>query len=614
MQHVEPCQHPSTATSSKNLQTQQQQQQPQQPTSLETTSLLYNNMNNIMNYTTNMNTTKKQYKFIVLGAANAGKTSILRQYFYHQFDDNDSHHNTNTTTTTRTRIPTVGSDYYVGRIPIQIPIQEVVDDNDTNNRSTTTTTTTTTNHINHYTSSLSSSSSPTSTSTPLQEQQPPLPQPSSTTLPTTTTIYMNVQMWDTPGKENFTIQQQQQSHNHHHYSYNSSSSSSSHSKRSSSRYNQHQQYNHNNRLQHFNEKFLYNADGIMLVYDMTSSTSFTRLLKWYSTIVDLLQTYNTNQNHSTTTKKSIPIVIVANKFDLYNQWYDNNNHNHTKNSISHTNHPQQQQQQEQQRDVLGLHGIDYYGKHFQYEYQISIQNNSNNNINHNNNSSNNSYSKLSSRKNSLCSSHNSNNNNNDNTITDPFNITNTNYINTSHNTTKRRMEISSYLVNHDNWIQDMSYLESLIQSENESHPDHDMVLLWCQRNALQLITVSAKTGNGIHDAITTLIHLAIQNNHLQTIGTEQQQQQHSYTPTEASITAIHTNDTSNSFKSITTPPVYTKRSNKNRTHYQYNPELDLHARFSTNNNQRTSSYHCFWNWNCDWIVRIIPNLFQNCIR
>ena len=42
-------------------------------------------------------------QFLVLGAANAGKTSILRRHFQKTFREG-------------TRVPTLGSDFYVGRI------------------------------------------------------------------------------------------------------------------------------------------------------------------------------------------------------------------------------------------------------------------------------------------------------------------------------------------------------------------------------------------------------------------------------------------------------------------------------------------------------------------
>ena len=39
-----------------------------------------------------------------------------------------------------------------------------------------------------------------------------------------------------------------------------------------------------------------------------------------------------------------------------------------------------------------------------------------------------------------------------------------------------------------------SYLESLLNTEDGSHPDKDMVLLWCMRNGLKHMEVSALDG------------------------------------------------------------------------------------------------------------------------
>jgi hypothetical protein len=71
------------------------------------------------------------------------------------------------------------------------------------------------------------------------------------------------------------------------------------------------------------------------------------------------------------------------------------------------------------------------------------------------------------------------------------------------------MEILTYLANREsNWTTDCSYLESLAISEDLSHPDRDMVLLWCKRNNLYHCEVSAATGYGISNAIHQLISLA----------------------------------------------------------------------------------------------------------
>ena len=363
-------------------------------------------------------------KFIVLGAAGAGKTSFLRRYFYKQFEYE--------------RMPTIGADFYVGRVPIS---------------------TETYNSINSIGSELNFSSSDLNKNG------------NSNTGSTTPAAFISLQMWDTPGKENFALQHRRQQ----------------------------QQVKYSTSL---SDSFVQHADAILLVYDMTSSTSFTRLLKWYGDLIELFSK----------TKKSIPILIVANKLDLYNQGME---------CKEYRNGTQPGRPVVSQRNVMGLHGINYYGKNFQYEYQIVPTNDKD------------------VASTTSISSSNELITNNGSTLDDPV---------LSNKSTKRRMEISSYLVNRDNWTTDGSYLESLLQSEDGSHPDRDMVLLWCMRNRLQLVEISAATGEGVHEAVEALIVLAIEN-----------------TSAAASTTE--------SFHSV-------QIQKENRS----NDELDLHRRYSNKHN------------------------------
>lgn len=269
-------------------------------------------------------TRRNQLQFIILGAAGAGKTSLLRRFFHGNFSNR--------------RAPTVGADFYVGTV-------------------------------------------------------------------SSGEEYL-VQIWDTPGKENFA----------------------------------------SNGVTVLQDSFFENADAIMLVYDMTSSTSFTRLLRWYADLLELFQ--------RSAPKK--PILLVANKLDLYQNVFLNP---HTR-PIA----------QVPQRDVLGLSGK-FHGKDFQYEYSVS--------------------------PNSVASD----------------DIATTTNANNNAAAPKRHAEISSYfLANRDNWTSDCSYLESLITAEDGSHPDRDMVLLWCLRNSVKLYEVSAATGDGVTEAFQALVALAAEAN------------------------------------------------------------------------------------------------------
>jgi small GTP-binding protein len=375
---------------------------------------------------------QQKLKLLVLGAAGAGKTSLLRRYFYRQFEYE--------------RMPTLGSDFYVGRVPFQnSPHPDII-----------TTTVALPNGKETQSQTVSSSSFDSAS----------------------TSTYINVQMWDTPGKENFALQRQR------HVQYSASLSDS----------------------------FFQHADAIMLVYDMTSSTSFTRLLKWYGDLMELF----------TKTQKTLPILIVANKLDLYQT-----------NTTGRKNDDVPQRPFVTQRDVLGLYGITYYGKNFQYEYQICPPDDNktggsthNNNNDHNSVSSSNLGGNLLPKQSNPTGNHRRRNNN------------------------KRRMEISSYLVNRDNWTTDGSYLESLLQSEDGSHPDRDMVLLWCLRNRLQMVEISAATGEGVNAAVEALTVLALEKKKVDELTTPQH-----------TITEQYSN--------------LGKYSNK---------ELDLHHRFSRKRN------------------------------
>jgi GTPase SAR1 family protein len=203
---------------------------------------------------------KKQLQFLVLGAAGAGKTSLLRRFFHGQF--------------TYRRAPTVGADFYVGKVPRCTSGAKDSDVTDT----------TTTGADNGMTIS----------------NPPVVGGRRKARLSESSDKYdedddVLVQIWDTPGKENFAMRPPRQVQT----------------------------------AVTMQDSFFDNADAIMLVYDMTSSTSFTRLLRWYADLIELFQrqqeTTNDNNNATTTgggkinNKRPKPILLVANKLDLFEQ-------------------------------------------------------------------------------------------------------------------------------------------------------------------------------------------------------------------------------------------------------------------------------------------------------
>lgn len=269
----------------------------------------------------------KILKFLVLGAAGAGKTSILRRYFYNKFDWD--------------RMPTLGSDFYSTKLKVET--------GEGNSEGSS----------GRYTDIMQ----------------------------------LNIQMWDTPGKERYVV-----------------NSKRKHAASS------------------ITESFFMHADAIMLVYDMTSSTSFKQLLKWYA---DLMEIYQRDKQEKF--QRIPPILVCATKLDLFKARNSTNNE-----AISRS--------QVQQRDVFGLNR-NFRGHDFQYEYQICPRIPSHAEL--------------------------------------PVNVGTVGGSGLA--------QISSYLANRENWTSDGSYLESLLHSEDASHPDREMVVLWCLRNGLSHFEVSAAT-------------------------------------------------------------------------------------------------------------------------
>jgi small GTP-binding protein len=243
-------------------------------------------------------------QFLVLGAAGAGKTSILRRYFYKTFQAGS-------------RLPTLGSDFYAGRVSYPGPTPTPDDGNS-------------------------------------EESQPPQQCQHEQG------VEIRLQMWDTPGRERFASKRRRQ--------YETTLSDS----------------------------FFRQADAIMLVYDMTNSTSFTQLLKWYADLMEL------KKRHKESRGRVLPVMIVANKLDIYQSDQERRRK---------PDHPQHTEQ----RDVLGLPG-DFRGKDFRYEYRVSPV------------------------VNAQIATKLSRSGSGDN---------------------HRRMEISSFLANRDNWTTDGSYLDSV---------------------------------------------------------------------------------------------------------------------------------------------------------
>jgi GTPase SAR1 family protein len=323
-------------------------------------------------------------QFIVLGGANAGKSSILRRYFYGKFDPG--------------RMPTMGADYFSSRVDYTTLPEESEQGDDKR-------------HHSMWDEKEGAS--------PLHHKQD----------------HIWVQVWDTPGRERYSMLDKKKAR------YTAS----------------------------FSDDFLKNVDAAVLVYDVSSSTSFTHVLKWHSELMERLQRMKENGERI----RPLPILIVGNKIDIFEERV--------------TEKELRKIQVVKQRSVLGLHnqfrGIDY-----RYEYTTNQP----------------STIPLSSSA-SVASS---------NTKSHTRNKTKTHQPTSSRN----RFELSTYMGTKTSYLESIlnnevyrgSYLDSLLSSEDKSHPDKDMVLLWCMRNGLTHMDVSAKRGIGINELMQQLIKMAME--------------------------------------------------------------------------------------------------------
>jgi len=301
---------------------------------------LYNSITMEPNYNTKND--RVRLKCIVLGAAGAGKTSILRRYFSGTFQER--------------RVPTLGSDFYTGRVrnPLCQGLEEKKDES--------------------WVEKISSRE------------------------------FVSLQMWDTAGRERkakFTAA--------------------------------------------LSDSFFRHADAAMLVYDATSSTSFTQLLRWYTDLMERMRKLDGEMRH-----RPFPVLIVANKMDIIEKT---------------TYQPNKQMTIVPQRSVLGVKE-GFTGKDSRYEYRASV----------------------------------------------PL----------KPKGKGEREEISTYMATGDTpWTTDGSYLDSVLNTEDRSHPDMEMVRLWCIRNGLKIVEVSALNGSGIDAAIVALVELALVSYNERTMESQQ---------------------------------------------------------------------------------------------
>ena len=411
----------------------------------------------------------RKLKVLVLGGAGAGKTSILRRYFGGTF-----HHE---------RIPTMGSDFYTKKIPN--PRRNVGIGNSSTQGSPGVTQALNQHQLpkrepNVEDDSTGREEKKTVDATMLVA--PPSsygtdgfanllhPQRRNGDDPFATAEFISVQVWDTPGRERFLGPNRQKP------IYTAA----------------------------FSDSFFQNADVALLVYDITSSTSFTQLLHWHEDLTERMQRFEQKkaQRSGNERFKPLPILIVANKMDLFatlqqqsRQLQPIERHGlHCDNGNGSTS---PNVEKVLQRDVMGFKGENFRGKDSRYEYRVSApttlspQRRQTNKLSVGASSSS---SSLSRGKSPLSPTSNIKGKRKDSKDS-------TNSLN---NTQNHRFEILTYMGTGSQtsylkkYLQNEcvrgSYLESLLSTEDRSHPDKDMVLLWCMRNGLKHVEVSAMDG------------------------------------------------------------------------------------------------------------------------
>jgi len=189
----------------------------------------------------------------------------------------------------------------------------------------------------------------------------------------------------------------------------------------------------------FSDGFLSDLDAVCLVYDVSSSTSFTHVLNWYYELIERIRRMKANHQRT----RHLPIVIVGNKIDIFQ---DRNTRQ--KELLN------RKKEVVQQRNVLGL-TENWRGRDYRYEYSANAP-------------------ALTSTPTKPSSSSNRINDAIDGAANDVGEKEN-------------RLELLTYIGTNTNYLEAIlnnemyrgSYLDSLLSSEDNSHPDKDMVQLWC---------------------------------------------------------------------------------------------------------------------------------------
>ena len=299
-----------------------------------------------------------------------------------------------------------------------------------------------------------------------------------------------------------------------------------------------------------------NMDACMLVYDATSSTSFLHLMQWHSEWIQKLKQWEKEefekeqqqqggkfapQENRKRRRRRVPFIVVANKIDLLKE--DEKNMSPRMEQGEHNNY----------RSVLGFN--EYAGKSCAYEYAVEDY------------STDESEREQQPQDRLLRSGH----------------------------------KQLTYSLKETTWSNDPTYLKSLQLTEDQLPANRLMILLWCKRNGIPHVEASALSGEGVDEAMDMLVKMGVEEfearendireheKHEQL--TREMEQQRQSTSNELKMYDASRNGVDNNI-------VSTVENNSQVFVYQprYERNLDLFARYSSDDEMKCSFFSCFWSF------------------
>jgi len=232
------------------------------------------------------------------------------------------------------------------------------------------------------------------------------------------------------------------------------------------------------------DRFFEGVDAAILVYDATSTPSFLQLIRWHSELLERIS-YSAGDGENGSGRRrrgrcaSVGITVVANKLDRVEAVERSRRLRHTQ---------QQQSFQSIRRDIMRLRGINYNGKDSHYEYSVAshTRTGSNTTISNTTTSTTNTTTRMTPTRSSR----------------EKYNDSGNRKSTLSYGPGGGQLSSAAAAYH---WSTDRSYLDYIKQAEDCCIPDRNMVQLWCRRNGLQFVEVSALDGTGVDHAVESTV-------------------------------------------------------------------------------------------------------------